>query len=259
MPMMPARRGAPASRRRRSPCWLVTTMPDVPIYSGMRGRYAGALAQGDRIIAPSNYPPLPIMERYGLRTEQITIVPRVIDTATYDPAAVSTERADAQRERWRVAPDDRVIMVPGRVAPWNGQALLPEIARALVDSGTRGFVFVVVGEDTTHAKYARDVLKRAQAHGRRRLDPDGRTLRRHAGRVRGRRLRRGSGDRAAAARPRRRAGAGDGTAGRHDRRRHAAGARRRAAAHAGGRAHRLGGKARRSGRFRASAWAPRCR
>ena len=143
-------------------CWLVTSLPDVPIYSGMRGRYAGALAQGDRVIAPSNYSALPIVERFGLRTEQITIVPRVIDTATYDPTAVSTERADAQRERWRVAPDDRVIMVPGRVAPWNGQALLPEIARALVDSGTREFVFAVIGEDTTHAKYARDVLKRAQ-------------------------------------------------------------------------------------------------
>ena len=38
-------------------------------------------------------------------------------------------------------------MVPGRVAPWNGQALLPEIARALVDGGVRGFVFVLVGED----------------------------------------------------------------------------------------------------------------
>ena len=50
-------------------------------------------------------------------------------------------------------------MVPGRVAPWNGQALLPEIARALVDSGAREFVFVVVGEGTTHAKYARDVAQ----------------------------------------------------------------------------------------------------
>ena len=69
--------------------WLVTTLPDVPIYTGMRGRYAGALAQGDRVIAPSNYSAGPIMERYGLRAEQITVVPRVIDTATYDPAAVS--------------------------------------------------------------------------------------------------------------------------------------------------------------------------
>jgi glycosyltransferase involved in cell wall biosynthesis len=62
-----------------------------------------------------------------------------------------------------VAPDDRVIMVPGRVAPWNGQTSVPEIARALVDNGIRGFVFVIVGESETHAKYGRDVLKRAQA------------------------------------------------------------------------------------------------
>jgi glycosyltransferase involved in cell wall biosynthesis len=144
-------------------CWLVTSLPDVPLYAGMRGRYAGALAQGDRVIAPSNYSAVPIMERHGLRAEQITIVPRVIDTATYDPAAVSPERADTQRQRWRVAREDQVVMVPGRVAPWNGQNLLPEITRALVDGGVRGFVIVVVGEGTTHAKYVRDVLKRAQA------------------------------------------------------------------------------------------------
>jgi glycosyltransferase involved in cell wall biosynthesis len=33
----------------------------------------------------------------------------------------------------------------------------------LVDNGVRGFAFAVVGEGTTHAKYARDVLKRARA------------------------------------------------------------------------------------------------
>ena len=143
--------------------WQVTTLPDVPSYSGMRGRYASALAQGDRVIAPSNYSAVPIMERYGLRAEQITIVPRVIDTATYNPAAVSRERSNALRERWRVAADDRVVMVPGRVAPWNGQTLVPEIARMLVDNGARGFVFVIVGENITHARYARELLKRAQA------------------------------------------------------------------------------------------------
>ena len=71
----------------------------------MRGRYAGALAQGDRVIAPSNYSAVPIMERLGLRAEQITIVPRVIDTATYDPAAVSPERVGcAARTLARRAP-----------------------------------------------------------------------------------------------------------------------------------------------------------
>jgi glycosyltransferase involved in cell wall biosynthesis len=145
------------------PVWLVTSLPDAPIYRGMRGRYAKALAQGDRIIAPSNYAAMPIMERFGLRPDQITIVPRVIDTATYDPLSVSAKRTQAVRESWQLPRDDQVVMVPGRLAPWNGQILLPDIARVLVDNGVHGFVFAVVGETTTHAKYASDVVKRADA------------------------------------------------------------------------------------------------
>ena len=143
--------------------WLVTTVPDVPSYTGMRGRHAAALAQGDRIIAPSNYAAAPIVDRFGVQPEQITIVPRVVDTATYDTAAVSRERIDAQRAQWRVAADDQIVVVAGRVAPWNGQISLAEVARTLVDDGVRGFVLVLVGEKTSQAKYARDVLKRTQA------------------------------------------------------------------------------------------------
>ena len=75
--------------------WLVTTLPDVPSYTGLRGRYARGLAQADRIIAPSNYAAAPIIQRFGVTPEHITIVPRAIDTAKYDPRAVSAERIDA--------------------------------------------------------------------------------------------------------------------------------------------------------------------
>lgn len=143
--------------------WLVTSLPDVPVYRGIRGRQAKALALGDRVIASSNYSAMPIIERYGLRPDQVTIVPRVIDTATYDPLAVSARRAQALREAWQLPPDDQVVVVPGRVAPWNGQILVPDIARVLVDNGVHGFVFVVVGETSTQAKYARTVAKRADA------------------------------------------------------------------------------------------------
>lgn len=143
--------------------WLVTTLPDVPSYTGLRGHYAAALAQGDRIIAPSNYAAAPIIQRFGVRPEQITIVPRVINTAAYNGAAITRDRVDAQRAHWRVSAYDRIIMVPGRVAPWNGQMLLAEIARRLVDQGVRDFVFVVVGENTTHPRYAQDVMKQVQS------------------------------------------------------------------------------------------------
>jgi glycosyltransferase involved in cell wall biosynthesis len=141
--------------------WLVTTLPDVPAVSGLRAYWASALARGDRVITPSNYAAAPIMARYGLPRERLTVIPRSIDTDTFDPAAVEPERIDAMRKAWRI-PNARIVLVPGRVAPWNGQLILPDIARAMLDGGVRGFVLVVAGENRRFARYARFVMKQAK-------------------------------------------------------------------------------------------------
>jgi glycosyltransferase involved in cell wall biosynthesis len=145
--------------------WLVTTLPDVPAVSGLRVYWAGALARGDRVITPSNYAAAPVMARYDLPRERLTVIPRSIDTAAFDPATVDGARVDALRKAWRVPDDARIVLVPGRVAPWNGQLVLPEVARALVDSGVRGFVLVLAGEHHSYRKYARFLAKEAQAKG----------------------------------------------------------------------------------------------
>ncbi|HEY7243813.1 MAG TPA: glycosyltransferase [Xanthobacteraceae bacterium] len=142
--------------------WLVTTLPDVPVISGLRGYWAGALARGDRVITPSKYAATPVIKRFGLPRERITVIPRSIPTTAYDPAAVDTARSDALRQAWRVQTDDRLVLVPGRVAPWNGQILVPEIARLLADAGTQGFVVVMAGEHETFGKYARFVAQQAR-------------------------------------------------------------------------------------------------
>jgi glycosyltransferase involved in cell wall biosynthesis len=146
--------------------WRVTTLPDAPAASwGLQALYRRALAQGDRVIAPSNYAAGPMMKRYRIPPERIAIIPRGIDTALFDPAAVRTERAALLRNVWRVAASDRVVLIPGRVAPWNAQILLPKIARLLTDDGIRDVVFVLVGEHRTDPKYARSILKDAQRYG----------------------------------------------------------------------------------------------
>jgi glycosyltransferase involved in cell wall biosynthesis len=145
--------------------WLVTTLPDVPATSGLRAYWAGALARGDRVITPSNYAAGPVMARYELPRERLTIIPRSIDTAAFDFNAVAPDRVDALRKAWRVPADARIVLVPGRVAPWNGQMVLPDVARALTDSGADGFVFVLAGEHRTFKKYARLIAKEAQAKG----------------------------------------------------------------------------------------------
>jgi glycosyltransferase involved in cell wall biosynthesis len=145
--------------------WLVTTLADVPPTAGLRAYWAGALARGDRVITPSNFAAAPVMKRFDLPRERLTVIPRSIDTETFDPAAVSAARIDALRETWRVSPNDRIVLVPGRLAPWNGQIILPDITRILLDSGVSDLVMVMVGEHHSYRKYARFIAEQARAKG----------------------------------------------------------------------------------------------
>ena len=142
--------------------WLVTTLPDIPATSGLRAYWASALARGDRVITPSNFAAAPVMKRFGLPRERLTVIPRSIDTATFNPGAVDPARIDVVRQSWRVSPSHRIVLVPGRVAPWNGQLILPELARTLLDSGTRDFVFVLAGEHQTYGRYAKFISEQAR-------------------------------------------------------------------------------------------------
>ncbi len=106
-----------------------------------------------------------MMERYRLPRERITIVPRGIDTATYDPAAVDSRRISALCTAWKIPDDARIVLAPGRVAPWNGQALLPAVARKLVEAGLPNIVFVLAGESRSQQKYAQSILDQAKTLG----------------------------------------------------------------------------------------------
>jgi glycosyltransferase involved in cell wall biosynthesis len=142
--------------------WLVTTLPDVPASRGLITSPLDALAQGDRVISPSNYAAIPIMKRYGIPPEQITVIPRGIDTALFNPAAVSRENIAALYDFWRIGPQERVVLTPGRVAPWNGQMLLPQVAHILTEEGVGNLVFVIAGEHRSHPRYARAVAREAR-------------------------------------------------------------------------------------------------
>jgi glycosyltransferase involved in cell wall biosynthesis len=145
--------------------WLVTTLPDVPPISRLRAYWAVALARGDWVITPSNFAAAPVLARHSIPRERLTIIPRSIDIAAFDPAAVDAARVDVLRKAWRIPQAARILLVPGRVAPWNGQLIVPDIARIMLGSGMRGFVFVLVGEHRSHRKYARAIVEEAKVKG----------------------------------------------------------------------------------------------
>jgi len=154
------------SATHKQPVFLVTSFPDrLPGHSWLGNMLRSSLARGDRVIAPSSYVSRAMIERYKLPADRITVIPRAVDTAVFSPAAVSADRIASLRRVWAVLPDMRVVLVPGRIAPWNGQLSVIDAARIVIGNGNRNIAFVFAGEEMRHPRYARSLRKQARMHG----------------------------------------------------------------------------------------------
>jgi glycosyltransferase involved in cell wall biosynthesis len=150
----------------RMPVFLVTSFPDrLPAARWPGNLFDRPLARGDRVIAPSSYISHAIIARHRIPPERISVVPRAIDIAMFSPAAVNADRVAALRRAWGVLPEMRVVLIPGRIAPWNGQMTMIDAARLLVGGGDRNVIFVFAGDEHGQSRYARDLRQRAHMHG----------------------------------------------------------------------------------------------
>jgi glycosyltransferase involved in cell wall biosynthesis len=154
------------SATRRMPVFLMTSFPDQVAADSWPGTaFHRSLARGDRVIAPSSYVSRAMIERYKIAPERITVIPRSVDTAKFNPAAVSADRIAAMRRVWGVLPHMRVVLTAGRIAPRNGQMSTIEAARLLVGGGDRNTAFIFAGDDHGQTRYAHSLRARAHTHG----------------------------------------------------------------------------------------------
>jgi glycosyltransferase involved in cell wall biosynthesis len=150
----------------RMPVFLVTSFPDRLAGDSWPGTaFRRSLAKGDRVIAPSSYISRAMIERYRLPPERITVIPRSVDTAKFNPAAINVERVAAMRRSWGLLPQMRVVLVPGRIAPWNGQMSMIDAVRLMVGGGDRNIALIFAGEDRGQARYRNALKRRAHEHG----------------------------------------------------------------------------------------------
>lgn len=155
--------------RSRAPAWsafLATRLIGVPLVTSHSGPYAGRsllarlyngiMAQGDSVLVSSRFGRDQVIRRHPRAAERITVVPRGIDLAAFDPEAVPLYHVDRQREDWDATAEERVILLPGRLVPWKGQAVLIEAVKRLIARGAGPLRLVLAGE----AKAGSDYLKR---------------------------------------------------------------------------------------------------
>jgi glycosyltransferase involved in cell wall biosynthesis len=115
--------------------------------------YNGVMARGERVIAVSDQIAELIVDRYRVPADRITVVPASIDTARFDPAAISAERLDAIRRAWGVKPDTKVILVVGRMLRRKGHHVVVKAVHRLKERGLKDFVCVFAGEDQGRTHY----------------------------------------------------------------------------------------------------------
>lgn len=143
--------------------WLVTSLPEsVPPRHSLRGLFQTPLARADHMIAHSSFTAGPLINRFDIPHERVTVVPHPIDAGLFDPATMEPQRVLKLRNAWKVPQGDRIVLVPGPIAPNSGQAILVDAVGSLPAAILDGITFVLIGDPNTHRGYLREVLQRAE-------------------------------------------------------------------------------------------------
>jgi len=125
-------------------------------------RYNAVMARGERVIAISHFIAARLMSRHHVDPGRLRVIPRGVDPAQFDPAAVSGVRVAKLASEWRLPEGAPVIMLPARLTRWKGHAVLVE---ALARLQRRDVCLVLVGADQGRAKFRKELIARAETLG----------------------------------------------------------------------------------------------
>jgi len=123
---------------------------------GLKQKYNAVMTRGEKVIAISDFIAEHARRVYGLEADRIRVVHRGIDMSRFDPSRVSPERIIQLAQKWRLPDGYQVIMLPGRLTRWKGQAVLIE---ALALLGRHDVRCLLVGSDQGRTGYREELVE----------------------------------------------------------------------------------------------------
>ncbi len=161
--------------RSRAPAWsarFAARGAGVPFVTTVHGAYNATwfgkrlynavMVRGDAVIANSGFTRNHVVGQHRIAPERVQVIPRGIDLGIFDPAKVSAQRVIGLSKSWRLADDQPVIMLPGRLTRWKGQTVLID---ALARLGRRDLRCLLIGSDQGRAAYRRELERRVAEAG----------------------------------------------------------------------------------------------
>ncbi|HVC62950.1 MAG TPA: glycosyltransferase family 4 protein [Acetobacteraceae bacterium] len=161
--------------RSRAPAWSAwlacrrTGAHFVTTYHGVynedlpfKRRYNAVMARGEIVITASRYVAEQIVARHRVCRGRIRVIPRGVDPAVFDPAAVAPDRLARLAAAWRLPDGVPTVVLPGRLTAWKGQSvLLSAVARL----ARRDVCCVLAGSDQGRQRYSAQLVRQAERLG----------------------------------------------------------------------------------------------
>ncbi len=157
---------AKAACQRSGAHFITTFHAPYNFTNAAKKRYNQVMAEGERVIAISEFIADHVRQNYNVDPARLRVIRRGIDLARFDPDRVSAERMIQLTTRWRLPDGVPLILMPGRLSRWKGQAVLLEALTYLRDIDYR---CVLVGSDQGRTGYRRELEALISKH-----DLDGR-------------------------------------------------------------------------------------
>ncbi len=130
-----------------------------PAKSPLKRWYNGVMTRGDLVIANSAFTRDHLLAQHAIAPDKVVTIPRGLDLARFDPAAVTPERLEAMRQWLGIAPADRRtrILLAGRLTRLKGQLVLVEAAARLKARGRHDFQVLMVGDAPGRSAYRSEI------------------------------------------------------------------------------------------------------
>lgn len=161
--------------RSRAPAWSAwlacqrTGTPYVTTYHGtynenlpFKRLYNSVMARGKIVIAASRFIADLVHARHGVPMDRIRVIPRGVDPAIFDPAAVVPDRLVRLARKWRLPDGAPTVTLPGRLTSWKGHSVLLD---AIARLERKDVCCVFVGSDQGRTAYTARLMKEAMALG----------------------------------------------------------------------------------------------
>ncbi|GAB4394595.1 MAG: glycosyltransferase family 4 protein [Kiloniellaceae bacterium] len=153
---------AKAACQRTGAHFITTFHAPYNFSNAIKKRYNQIMSEGERVIAISEFIAEHVRDNYDVDPARLRVVRRGIDIARFDPDKVSAERMIQLTNRWRLPDGVPLILMPGRLSRWKGQAVLLEALTHLRDIDFR---CVLVGSDQGRTGYRRELEALISSHG----------------------------------------------------------------------------------------------